>query len=41
MASQYASLVVTADAYWKMTTPFDAYWMMPLMGAALTMPTGS
>lgn len=29
-----ASLIVTAYAYWKMTTPFDAYWMMPLMGAA-------
>jgi MFS family permease len=29
-----ASLVVTAYAYWKMSTPFDAYWMMPLMGAA-------
>jgi MFS family permease len=29
-----AALVITAFAYWKMTTPADAYWMMPLMGAA-------
>lgn len=29
-----AAFVVTALAYWRMTTPLDAYWMMPLMGAA-------
>lgn len=28
------AFLITAYAYWRMTTPVDAYWMMPLMGAA-------